>query len=50
VSPDGTQVLFSSDWRDGDAADYLWDAENHKSCNDATRRIKIDTYHVKVGE
>jgi len=50
VSPDGTQVLFSSDWRDGDAEDYHWDAENHKNCNDATRRIKIDTYHVKVGE
>jgi len=50
VSPDGTQVLFSSDWNTGSAEDYLWDAEHYKSCNDTTRKIKIDTYRVKVGE
>jgi len=50
VSPDGTKVLFASDWNVGSEEDYLWDKDNDKSCNDITRRIKIDTYHVKVGE
>jgi len=50
VSPDGTQVLFASDWNTGSAEDYQWDADHYKSCNDTSRRIKIDTYHVKVEE
>jgi len=50
VSPDGTQVLFSSDWNVGSEEDYQWDKDHYKSCNDSTRRIKVDTYHVKVGE
>ena len=48
VSPDGKQVLFASDWNVGDPADYLWDAENYKSCTASDRRIKIDTYRVNI--
>ena len=47
VSPDGKQVLFASDWNEGDAADYQWDADNNMSCTDDNRHIKIDTYLVE---
>jgi len=50
VSPDGSEVLFASSWNLGSEEDYQYDKDNHKSCTDHTRRIKIDTYHVKVGE
>ena len=48
VSPDGTKVLFSSDWNLGSAADYQWDADNFKACEAQDRKIKIDTYHAEV--
>ncbi len=50
VSPDGTQILFNSDWNSGSQADYQWDADHYMSCSNSERKIKIDTYHVKVGE
>lgn len=50
VSPDGTQLLFASDWNLGSEEDYQWDAENYMSCTNNDRKVKIDTYHVKVGE
>ncbi|MCK5830157.1 MAG: hypothetical protein KAH20_07615 [Methylococcales bacterium] len=49
VSPDGTKVLFSSDWSLGSAEDYAYDKAHKYGCgNDPDRKVKIDTYHVTV--
>ena len=48
VSPDGKQVLFSSDWNLGAAEDYQWDLDHFKGCTDSDRRIKIDSYRVEI--
>ncbi len=49
VSPDGTRVLFSSDWSLGSAADYTYDLEHGYGCgNNPDRRVKIETYQATV--
>ena len=48
VSPDGTQVLFASDWDSGSADDYQYDADHGYGCSDTRRRVKIDTYRAHI--
>ena len=50
VSPDGTRVLFSSDWSLGFADDYAYDLEHGYGCgNNPDRRVKIETYQAMAG-
>ncbi len=47
VSPDGTRVLFSSDWSLGSADDYTYDREHGYGCgNNPDRRVKLETYQA----
>jgi lysophospholipase L1-like esterase len=48
VSPDGSQILFASDWNSGSVEDYQYDADNYLGCNSEERHVKIDTYKASI--
>ncbi len=48
VSPDGSELLFASDWSNGSEEDYQYDADNYMGCTDEDRHVPIDTYYVKI--